>query len=142
MRRIITGFVALLGLALLGLSCSSRDKPPECAPAPQAAAKGGMKTTVIKRADLDWCQACVKGKRWVSCQTADAAKKGEAREILKRRAVEKACVDAEYEKDQCPDASVFLLKCRGEKGAGSAQETGEALQRALMGRPGNGGKQP
>ncbi len=117
-------FVVLLWL----IACSSEQKAPEC-----PAEEPPTKTTVLKKPerDGDWCRACVMGAKWASCQTARAEKTTVKRDVLLTRALERACQDAGFEKDRCPEAAVLSSICRGDdKPTGTS--TPGALKKAFF----------
>jgi hypothetical protein len=139
-----------LAAALIGCSSAKQDKDAEkeCVDPPAAAADKARKTVKVERFGLgrageedkeskDWCRACVMSKiGYASCQRVFAAKPDEPRESLKARARDKACVDAKFPVDACPDQAVISNVCKGEPPPAGTTDQGTALQnlyKALQG---------
>jgi hypothetical protein len=110
------------------IACSSEKEAPECLPEEPA-----TKTTILKKpkGDGDWCRACVMGAKWASCQTARAENTAVKREMLQARALERACQDAGFEKDKCPETAILSRICRGDSRPDEAKAT-KTLQKALF----------
>ncbi len=111
------------------IACSAEKEAPECAPE-----KPAVKTTILKTSankDADWCRVCVMGAKWASCQTARAEDKAVTRDVLRVRALERACEDAGFEKDKCPPQAILSRICRGEPASDGA-DSSKALQKALF----------
>ena len=118
----------LLITFLLFVACSAEKDAPEC-PADEPASN----TKILKKANRegDWCRVCVMGQKWASCQTARAESETEERAVLEARAVERACTDAGYKKEDCTESVIISKICKGEskpRSSGSA----EALQKVFF----------
>jgi hypothetical protein len=138
----------LIGVCWAG--CSGESKDPDCVDPPKQAAEPEGKPTKVERFGLgragdedkekkDWCRACVMSKvGYASCQKVYADEPGEARDALRARARAKACSDAKFPKDQCPDSAVISLLCKGDPPPAGTTNPGTALQnlhQALSGGP-------
>ena len=131
--------VLLLGGAAIALTlaCSS-DKPAAPADCPDAAAPaaqverfnlGRAGEDPAEKKDADWCRACVwSDSGFASCQRVYAGSGDEDREALRRRARAKACEDAGYPADACPDSKVIALLCKGDPPPRGTKTPGAALQ--------------
>jgi hypothetical protein len=120
---------AVLFIVFFGLTaCSPEEKEPECLPE-----KPAVKTTILKKPDIDgdWCRACVMGAEWASCQTARAEDTNVKREVLQARALERACADAGFEKDKCPETAILSRTCRGDSRPDGTNAS-KALQKAFF----------
>jgi hypothetical protein len=133
--------LALALVGALGAGCSSggKETEEECVDPPEAA-DGAKKTVKLERfglgkageedrKDKDWCRACVMSRiGYASCQRVYAASDDEDRESLRAKAREKACLDAKFPKDACPDEAVINLLCKGDAPPPGTPDPGTALQ--------------
>jgi hypothetical protein len=131
--------LALVGALIVG--CSGEKKPSEqdCVDPPSADA-GEKKTVKIERFGLgkagdedkekkDWCRACVMSQvGYASCQRVFAETEGEDRDSLRKRARDKACVDAKYPAGACPEKAVINVQCKGDAPPAGTPDPGTALQ--------------
>jgi len=108
-RFIIT--TSIFGLLAVQSGCkSSGDKscphgaaPTVTAPAPTPAPQ-----------DENWCRVCVRSPQgYFSCQRAAGPENRDAL-LVKARAL--ACQDAQWSPDNCPDAAIFMSRCKGDPG--------------------------
>jgi hypothetical protein len=134
--------LALLFLGALSGGCSGKGKEAdkECVDPPPEAVAGAKKTVTIERFGLgkagsedkekkDWCRACVMAKMgYASCQRVFAETPDEERDSIRARARAKACADAKYPKDACPDQAVINIQCKGEAPPPGTPDPGTALQ--------------
>jgi len=158
-RRAPSRALAILAVGVLAASCSSKGKEAdkECVDPPEAAA-GAQKTVKVERyglgkagdedkEDKDWCRACVMSKLgYASCQRVFAGAPGEDREAMRARARSKACADAKYPEDACPDQAVINIQCKGEPPPPGTPDPGTALQNLFQSMGGSasagGGAKP
>ena len=117
-KEILIGVMGLV-LAMNVSGCQKKDEL-ECVPSKKvekvAIEKTPLPTGDINRIrkNLDQCHACVLSMQgFYSCQTVWQTGK-ETREELKKAAVEKACKDAGYSADKCPDSAVKMVQCKGD----------------------------
>ncbi|MBN2716141.1 MAG: hypothetical protein JXX14_09830 [Deltaproteobacteria bacterium] len=122
LKQFFTGdmLVGTTGIVLLIVSIGCRPEEPECIPTDKVNVVEVEKTPIPPgelsrgRMDKDQCHACVQSKRgFYSCQTVWQTHK-ETRDELKKLAREKACVDAGWPKDECPEAAVKMVQCKGD----------------------------
>ena len=136
------GALAAVALAAAITGCSSKgtEGDKDCVDPPPEAVEQAKKTVQIERIGLgragdedkeskDWCRACVMSTRgYASCQRVYAKSPDEGRDSLRARAREKACLDAKYPKDACPDKAVINLLCKGDPPPAGTPDPGTALQ--------------
>ena len=118
----------LIITCVLFTACTAEKDEPEC-PTDEPVSN----TKILKKAkpDGDWCRVCVMGRKWASCQTARAENEKEQRAVLEARAVERACSDAGYKKEDCTESVIISRICKGERKPRSA-ESAEALQKVFF----------
>jgi len=116
--------------------CQAEPAAIECPPPPKP--KPVMEVTPLKiphGADEDFCNACVKAPAgFVSCQRVYQLEKGEERQQIRSRAIEKACKDAGYPADKCPSVALVGVQCKGDSANPGGLTAGQALQ-VISGRP-------
>jgi len=134
--------LALAVVTWLAAGCSGKkeQEEQECVDPPPEANAGEKKTVKLERFGLgkagdegkeqkDWCRACVMSKvGYASCQRVFADKEGEDRDTLRKRARDKACVDAKFEADACPEEAVINIQCKGDVPPPGTPDPGTALQ--------------
>ena len=130
----------VLGALVSGCSGQGKEAEEECVDPPPEAVAGAKKTVTAERfglgkagdenkEDKDWCRACVMAKiGYASCQRVFADAPGEERDAIRSRARAKACADAQYPKDACPDQAVINIQCKGEAPPPGTPDPGSALQ--------------
>lgn len=139
-RSLARGCAALL-IGALGVGCSGEKQPDEeCVDPPKKAVKQDAPKTKLERFGLgragdenkdqkNWCRACVMSKvGYASCQKVYADQPDEPRDALKARARAKACQDAKFPTDACPDGAVISLLCKGDPPPAGTPDPGTALQ--------------
>ena len=139
-KKNVNGALLVALVSALAAGCWNKAEPECEAPAPVAAKKKterkplqAINVSAQEKRDKDWCRACVMGpKGWASCQTAYAFEESETRESLKGRAREKACDDAGFEKNACPDKAVLAVLCKGEDPPSGSENVAKALQSAFL----------
>jgi hypothetical protein len=65
---------------------------------------------------------------YASCQRVFAETAEEERDSIRARARAKACADAKYPKDACPDQAVINIQCKGEAPPPGTPDPGTAMQ--------------
>jgi hypothetical protein len=130
MNLITWHFCFLLTGLLLIVSCRSEAPPAECPPLPEPEPPMEITPLRIPRDPADdFCNACVRSEMgYISCQREYERQRGEARESLKKRAIAKACMDAGYPKDSCPESAQIGVQCKGDPENPGGLSAGEALQ--------------
>ncbi|HUT77456.1 MAG TPA: hypothetical protein VM285_07205 [Polyangia bacterium] len=138
--RLGAAWLSLAALLPLLWSCApSGDRP--VADCETAGATGEAKASVrIERVglgrvgdgdnrDKDWCRACVWSKvGFASCQRVHAVSVGEERALIRARARAKACEDAGWPADSCPEDKIISLLCEGDAPPPGTRDPGDALQ--------------
>ncbi len=126
--------------ALLLCSCSRSGEKPAADCESTAAKAGSEASAKVERIGLgrvgerekregDWCRACVWSKvGFASCQRVFAEKDGEDRDTVRARARAKACKDAGWPVDACPEDKVISLLCSGDAPLPGTKNPGAALQ--------------
>ena len=144
--------IALLATALAVAGCSSkREKADEeCVETPESAAAKAKQDVKVERFGLgkagaedkegkDWCRACVMSTLgYASCQRVHAEKPDESRDSIRARARAKACADAKYPADKCPDTAVISNQCKDEPPTEGTPNPGKALQNLYQSLGGSG----
>lgn len=150
-RDLVALVAAALLLTVAGCSSKGAEGDKECVDPPPEAVEQAKKTVQIERfglgkagdenkADKDWCRACVMSlKGYASCQRVYAQSPDEGRDSLRARARVKACLDAGYPKEACPDKAVINLLCLGDDLPPGTPDPGTALQNLFKSM---GGGQP
>ena len=139
--RLSGGGFTLALIAALAFGCSGeKQTEEECEDPPEKAQQPDAKNTKLERFGLgragdedkqkkDWCRACVMSKvGYASCQKVYADEPGESRDSLKARARDKACKDAKFKTNECPDSAVISLLCKGDPPPAGTPDPGTALQ--------------
>jgi len=104
--------IVLFVFASVLLTCSS--KKEECVDPPSSTKKAASQQIKGKKVS-DWCRTCVMGpKGWASCQTVYAQNDKEARDSVKARSLEQACLDSGFEKGVCPEKALISSRCKGD----------------------------
>lgn len=120
--------IAILGMVYMG-GCQKEAPPEECVDsgkAPMVIEKTPLRLKQ-KKSD-DFCQACVMAKAgFASCQRVWKLK-GEERAALKTRAKKKACEDAGYTLETCPEKALISNICKGDPPPPGTTSAGKALQ--------------
>jgi hypothetical protein len=132
-KRAPAGPVLGLGILLVVSSCGSPDGQPAADCEPAAPVK--VERISLGRAGAgdnrggDWCRACVWAKAgFASCQRVFAESADEGRDAVRARARAKACQDAGWPVDACPDDRVISLICKGDASPAGTENPGAALQ--------------
>jgi hypothetical protein len=134
--------VALLAIVMAAAGCSSKREQTdeECIETPKSAAAKAKQNVKIERYGLgkagaedtegkDWCRACVMSTLgYASCQRVYAEKPDESRDSIRDRARAKACADAKYPAEKCPDTAVISNLCKDEPPPEGTPDPGKALQ--------------
>jgi len=142
-RKFLQAFpsaLAAVAIALTFSACKTEEKEPDCVPDPNAAPKkiekkverfGLGKVGQDKLKENEWCRACVMSRsNFASCQRVYAEQPGKIDDKgpLKKRALDKACADAGYPKDECPQSAVISVLCKGDPPPTGTKAPGAAVQ--------------
>ena len=134
-KELLIGVMGLM-LAMNISGCRKKDEL-KCVPSEEVEKVTVEKTPLPTgdinriRKDLDQCHACVLSMRgFYSCQTVWQTGK-ETREELKAEARKKACKDAGYSPDKCPEAAVKLVQCKGDA-APTDSKLAESFRRMMV----------
>lgn len=138
MKRLNTLQILLTIVMSIGLTSACKKQPqPDCIPSTDAPIDAEVVRTPVPvdYSKSDWCRICVMSKNnFASCQRVHALDKNESRESIKKRARDKACKDAGFEINACPDSAIIGAACKGDASPASAPAAGKALQKMFYGK--------